>query len=207
MFLLILNGEAGEAHEGHGHESDGDKRNAESLQRLGYVAVGHLLADSCEADDGESPSESAAEGIGDGVAEVGDGLCVGGVEADALLHEERGTHDGAVDGDEGQEDAQRVVERGAELLDDHLHQLHDAGDDGNEQDEREKREVNAGHEAVGAENLGLQQVVDGERDELDKGDGDAEAKGRLDVLRHGKVRAHTEEERENHVVHEYRADE
>ena len=49
--------------------------------------------------------------------------------------------DGAVDGDQRQEDAQREVERRREALDDHLHELDEGGDDDDEDDEFEVLEA------------------------------------------------------------------
>ena len=48
---------------------------------------------------------------------------------------ERQPQDGAVGGDQRQEDAQRPKQRRAHLLDEHLHQLHRGGDDGDEGDQ------------------------------------------------------------------------
>lgn len=73
--------------------------------------------------------------IGDGIPYGADILCACGVEPYALLHEERRTHDGAVDGDKWQEDAEGTVERWRILLDSHLDNLCYTGDDGNEEDE------------------------------------------------------------------------
>ena len=168
------------------------------------MAVAQFLADGGDGHDGQEPADAAAEGEDRGLADV---------LVAALLHEERARHDGAVDGDERQEDAQRVVERGGEFLHHHLDHLHDGGDDGDEHDEAQEAEVDIGQRGrepcqrtVGEEVL-VQQEVDGHRDKQHEGHRDAEARRGLHRLAHGKVGAHAEEEGENHVVDEYRLDE
>ena len=61
-----------------------------------------------------------------------------------LLHEERTAHDGAVHGNQRQEDTQLAVKRRRERLDDHLHELHERGDRGDEDDEGEEAQIDAG---------------------------------------------------------------
>ena len=131
----VLEFKSTEAHHCHSHEADGYEGYSHALERLGNVAVFHLLAYGSEHDDGERPTQSAADGIGYAVANAGDGLRVVDWQLDALLHEERGAHDGAVDGDKRQENAQRRVERWRELLHGHLHELHYSGNDGDEENE------------------------------------------------------------------------
>jgi len=193
-----------ERHEGHAHEAGDDEGDADAAECGWDVAVAELFADGGDGDDGEEPTEAAAECEDGGLTDVG---------VAALLHEEGAGHDGAVDGDEGEEDAEGVVERGAELLHDHLDHLDDGGDDGDEHDEAEEGEVHVGqrrrdprHGAGGEEEL-VQQVVDGHGDEQHEGDCHAEARGGLHGLGDGKVGAHAEEEGEDHVVDEYRLDE
>ena len=56
-------------------------------------------------------------------------------EVVALLHvDQHHAQNGAVGGDQGQVHAQRLVQRGDALLQEHLHHLHDGGDDQNEGD-------------------------------------------------------------------------
>ena len=168
------------------------------------MAVAQLLADGGDGHDGEEPADAAAEGEDRGLADVG---------VSALLHEERARHDGAVHGDERQEDAQRVVERGAELLHHHLHHLHDGRDDGDEHDEAQEAEVHLGQrgrypcQRSGCEEEFVEQIVDRHGDEQHEGDRYAEARRGLHRLAHGKVGAHAEEEGEDHVVDKYRLDE
>ena len=114
-----LNVKATETHHCHSHETHGDKHDAEALQGLGNVGVLHLLADGTHSHDGQRPTDTRAEAVDHSIPNRGDGLRVGGLHEDALLHEQRGTHDGAVDGDQRQEDTQGSIERddGREILD------------------------------------------------------------------------------------------
>ena len=124
-----------------------------------------------------------------------------------LLYKETRAHDGAVHGDEGQEDAERGIERGGEAFHNHFNQLHHTGNDGDEENEREERQIYAFDDAVWTEHFGLQQIVHGHGDEQHEGYGNAEAEGCLHVLAHCQVGAHAEEEGEYHIVHENGADE
>jgi len=60
--------------------------------------------------------------------------------------------------------------------------------------------------SVGSQYLGLQQVVDRKRNHQHESYGDTQSYGGFHVLRYSQVRAHTQEERKYHVVHEYGAD-
>ena len=129
---------------------------------------------------------------------------------DLLLHEERAAHDGAVHGDQRQEDAQLAVKRRRELLDGHLHQLHESGDGGDEDDKRQEVQVHIGQpgprKGTCLEYEFIQEVVQRHGHHHHERNGGAEAEGRLHALRHGDVGAHAEEEGEDHVVDEDRPD-
>jgi len=168
------------------------------------VAVAQLLAYGGDGHDGQQPADAAAKGEDRGLADV---------LVAALLHKERAGHDGAVDGDERQEDAQRVVERGAELLHHHFHYLHDGGDNGDEHDQAQEAQVHLGQrgrdprQRSRCQEVLVEQVVDGHGDEQHKRDRYAEARRGLHRLAHGKVGTHAEEEGEDHVVDKDRLDE
>ena len=203
-----LDFETGEAHEGHCHQPHGDERDAETLERLRHVSVGHFFADGGKGYDGQKPADARTERIDEGVPHAADGLCArGGIHQHALLHEERRTHDGAVHRNEGKENTQRRVERRRKAFDGHFHQLCDTGDDCNEKNEREEAQIHTFNDAIGVQHVDLQEIVDGDGHQQHKGDCDAEPEGRFYVLRYGQVRAHTEEERKYHIVHKNRADE
>ena len=130
-----------------------------------------------------------------------------------LLHEERAAEDGAVHGYQRQEDAQRHVQRGQIPLEDHLQQLHDARDHCDEDDQRQEREVRAGkaraqpRQRPFAEQVFVDQVVDGHGDGQHKADGQSQPEGGLHVLGDGQIGAHAQEVGEDHVVDKDGADE
>ena len=103
-------------------------------------------------------------------------------------HEERASEDGAVHGYQRQEDAERGIKRGKELLHDHLDHLGEGGDDGDEQDEAEEAQVDACElvaepgQRAGLEDELVEEIVQGKRDEQHGDHGDAEAVGRLHIL-------------------------
>ena len=125
-----------------------------------------------------------AEGVHDGFTDVQEVL---------LLHEQGTAQDGAVHGDQRQEDTQGRIELRRELLDDHFHDLHDGRDDRDEDDEAEEAEVHVGEggaeplERAGLEHEGVQQVVDRKRDQEHGDDRDAQTRSRLDILRDRQV--------------------
>ena len=123
------------------------------------------------------------------------------------MHEKRGSHDGTVHSNKGEENTQRGVERGRETLNHHLYQLDHTGNNGYEKDKGEKTEVDARNQTIGTEHPRLQQIIDRHCDQQHKGNGNAETKGCLHRLRNSKIRAHAEKEGKYHIVHKYGADE
>ena len=101
---------------------------------------------------------------------------------------------------------QGCIQRGAELLDYHLHQLHYGSNDGDEEDEGQEGEVDSLDKCIGAEHVHLQSIVHGYGDDQHKGDCDTQAERGLNGLRHSQVWAHTQEEGKYHVVHKDGAD-
>ena len=98
--LLSLDLESAEAHEGKGHETNGDEGDTQALEGLRNVVILHFLTNTCEADDSQEPSDTRTEGVHKRVSEGSDGLGIHCGQADTLLHEERTTHDGAVHGNQ-----------------------------------------------------------------------------------------------------------
>ena len=86
--------------------------------------------------------------------------------------------------------------------DNQFHELHDTSDDCDEEDECEIAEIHALYETVRTENLGLEQIVGRNGNAEHEGNGETESERCLHVLTNGKERTHTEEECEDHVVHE-----
>ena len=148
------------------------------------VAVGQLLADGRQGHDSQVPADAGTERINDGFADAGELT---------LLHEERAAQDGAVDGDQGQEDAQGGVEGGEEFLHHHLHHLHDGRDDRDEEDKAQETQVHLGElgaepaQRAGLEDELVEEVVERKRAEEHEDHSEAQAVGRLHVLRYRQV--------------------
>ena len=85
-------------------------------ERCGYIGIAYLFTDSSHHQYGEPPADTGTESVRSGFAHV---------QELPLLHEERTTHDGTVHGYQRQEDTERVIERRAEPLHNHLDELHE----------------------------------------------------------------------------------
>ena len=85
---------------------------------------------------------------------------VGRRKTDALLHKQRRTHNGAVNGNQRQEYTQRRIQRRAEPLNHHLNQLNNARNHTNKENEAQKAQVDTFDKAVRPQHFGLKQVVD-----------------------------------------------
>ncbi len=123
--------DTGEGHKDHSHKSGGDEGDSDASEAARDVAVFEFFAHACNDDDGKSPPESGADSIDGAFSEV----------EFSLDHEEGASENGAVDGDEGKEDTECVVESGYEAIEGHFEYLHDGGDDADEGDEGEEFEV------------------------------------------------------------------
>ena len=161
------------------------------------------LGDFIPDENAPVPADAAAECEAGHLTDVG---------VATLLHKERAAKDGAVYGNERQENAEGVVERRRVFLDDHLHNLHYCCNDSNEEYQAEEAEVNVGQRGTKpSQSARLQQilvykVVDRDGDEQYKCDCHSEPERCLHGLRHGKVGTHSEEEGEYHIVDENRLD-
>ena len=80
-------------------------------------------------------------------------------------------------------------------------------DDCDEEDKCQEREVNAFGQCAVGQDFCLKQIVNRDGDEQHEGYGDAQSEAGLYSLGYCKIRAHTQEESENHVVHKDRANE
>src|SRR5690606_28919200 len=96
-----LQRQTAEGHEAQRHETGCNECDAQTAQPSRHIAVLELLADARQCGYRQRPADACAGAIHHTLRE--------GVAT--LHHEQRGTHDGAVHRDQGQEDAQRVVER------------------------------------------------------------------------------------------------
>ena len=163
------------------------------------MRVANLFADGRDGHDGEPPPHAAAQSEDRGLPDA---------RVLAVLHEERATEDGAVHGDERQEDAKRSVQCGGEFLDNHFHELDHGRDDRDEHDEAEEAQVDIGvigvepRERPFLEHVVLEEVVDGHGDAQHEDHREAEAVGGFDGFGHREVRTHAQEVGENHVLNE-----
>ena len=92
---------------------------------LGHVGELVLFAQAGHDHQRQRQADAGAQGVDQALDQV----------VAAVGREQRQAEDRAVGGDQRQEDAQRLEQRGAELLDHHLHELHRAGDDHDEADQ------------------------------------------------------------------------
>ena len=122
--IAIASHDAGEAHEGHGQQAGGEERDGDAFHRRGDVQARELLADAGEDDEREREADGRREGEDDGLRQV----------VILLNNEDGDAKDGAVGRDQRQEDAEGLLERGGDFLEDDLHHLHQGGDDEDEDD-------------------------------------------------------------------------
>jgi len=193
-----------ERHKPHAQQSRDDVGDAVALQFGRDFRVFEALADGGEGGDGQQPADTGAECVGQTVRHGGEV---------ALLHEERAAKDGTVHGNQRQEDAQRHVQRRKIPLEDHLQQLHDARNHRDEDDQRQEREIRASKACTQprqrpfAEQVFVNQVVDGHGNRQHEADGQTQPEGGLHVLGDGQIGAHAQEVGEDHVVDEDGAEE
>ena len=181
-----------EAHEGHGQEASDDEGDGHALHSLGDVHRSQLLTDGSEDGQCQAEAEGGADGIDDTGEEIGlDALGV----VSALCHEDGNAEDGAVRGDEGQEDAEGLVEGRRHLLQNDLHHLHEGSDDEDEGDGLQVFEVVALQET-------LDEVSHDGSYREHEGHSGGHAEGSVHFLRHTEEGADSEELREHDIVDE-----
>ena len=136
LFLLVEEHrnalvDATKAHERQGQETCGDQGNGHALNTFGNAYEAELLAQAGKDDERKGEAQSGGQGIDDAGEEVGfEALTVIG----AIGYEDGHTEDAAVGGDQGKEHAQRLIERGRELLEHDLDHLHQGGNHEDEDD-------------------------------------------------------------------------
>ena len=184
--------DAAEAHEGHSQQAGHDEGDGHALHPLGDVHHGQLLTYGSE--DGESQAE--AESGGNGKDDAGQEVRLKPLSVvGALSHKDSYAEDGAVGGDEGQEDAERLVQCGRYLLQDDLHHLHEGGDDEDEGDGLQIDQV-----VLDQENLN--EIGDNRGDGEHESHSSGHTKCGIHFLRHTEERADPEELREDDVIDE-----
>ncbi len=117
-----------------------------------------------------------------------------------LDHQDRDAQHGAVGGDQGQEDAQRLIERRRELLEHDLDHLHEGR---NHEDEDDRLHID---DVQRHEHIGLNQPRHDGRNGHHEGYGSSHAQRSLDFRRHAQKGADAEELRQHDVVDEDGAD-
>ena len=184
-----------EAHEGQGEKACYDEGDGHTVHAFGDAHEAELLAQTGKDDERQGKAEGGSQGVDDAGEEVGlEALAVIG----AIGYEDGHTEDAAVGGDEGKEHAQRLIERGGELLEHNLDHLHQGG---NHEDEDDGLQV---LQVEGVEYPHLKQVGDDGGDDQHKGYGKAHALGGLDLLGHAEERTDAQELRQHYVVDKYR---
>ena len=146
------------------------KSDSQALQAFGNIAVLHLFANAGQRHDGDRPANSRSQAECHAVREV----------VVPLDHEQGGPQDGAVHGQQGQKDAQRLVQRGEETVQDDFQDLDHRRDHRNLAQQSEEGEIHVAEPGPGQRALPQQvienQVVDRDADGLDHDDGHAEAR-------------------------------
>ena len=174
----------GEAHEGHRYDGGSDQSDGQALERFGDIHVLHAAANACEEDHCQQETETGAQRIDHGLAEI------------VLLIdiEHRDTQYGAVGGDEGQIDAEGFIQWRQELLEGHFHQLYQRGDD---QDEYDGLHI---AQLVLIQQIGLDGPGGGGGQYHNKGNGDAHADGGIQLFGNAEERADTQSLGEDEVL-------
>ena len=115
---------AREAHEGETQQASGEHDNGHTLHALGNLHQLELLAHTSKHSERQSEANGCGEGVDYRLQEVV-----------VLLDAEDGhTKHGAVGGDEGEEDAKRLIESRRHFLKHDFDQLYQRGNDQNESD-------------------------------------------------------------------------
>ncbi len=159
-----------------------------------------FLAYARQSDDGQCPANTAAETEYHALAEI----------VVAFHHEQRPAKNGAVHGNQWQEDAQGVVERREKTVQQHFENLHHCRNHADIRDQPEKRQIRfrqsgPGQRAV-LQKVQVDQVVDGNRNRLDDYHGRAEPQSRIHLLGHGQEGTHAQEEGQREILDKYRTD-
>ncbi|MPL59649.1 hypothetical protein SDC9_05204 [bioreactor metagenome] len=156
--LSLYGYHAGEADERHGHEAYGDEGYARAFETRGNgVVLVQLRPYRGQKHDRQPPAGAGPEAEDHGLKEV--------VVAD--LEKEYDAQDGAVDRDQGKENAKSHVKGWGKAVDDHLQHLHHAGYDNDENDEGEVFDGQGTDEEI------EYRPADGRANADDHGDGEA----------------------------------
>ncbi len=178
--------QAGEAHEGHGHETGGDQGDGVALEGFGNVGHVHTLANGGEEHQHQGETHRGTETVQGRFHEV---VLLLGIKQGHTQHR-------AVGGDQRQEDAQHLVEHRAGLVHHHFGELHHHGD---HQDEGDGAHV---LQSQGLEHPGVDQVAGHRGEGEHEGGGQPHAHGGLQLARHAHEGTEPQELHQDEVVHQ-----
>ena len=188
--ITVLAAESSEAHEGQGQDAGKDQGDCGALSDVGHVGQVKFFAHTGHDGEGEGESRTCAHGVYEALDEV----------VFFLGLEQGQAEDGAVGGDERQEDTQCAEQRGAELLDDHFYELYGGGDDGNVANQFEiGRTHGVEHDVDAVSAYGT--------DDHDEDHGQAHADSRFFFAGNTEERADAQEHAEHEIVHDSRVNE
>ena len=167
----LLGCHALEGEKGQGHESGHDQAEGRAPHGHGDPRQVEALADARQEHQGEQETRARGQGKYQGFEQP----------VFLALADDGDAEHRAVGGDQRQEDAQRLVQRGNGLFQEHLHELHQGGDDQDEGDGLEVAEV------VGREQEFLHAPGD------DRGHGGHEDHGQPHADGHARILGRTDE--------------
>ena len=176
--------DATEAHEGKSQEASGDESYGHTVHTFGNAYEAQLLAQSGKHDECQGEAERGGQGEDDAGEEVGlKTLAV----VSAVGHEDSHAEDAAVGGNQRKEHAERLIERGRELLQHDFDHLHEGSDD---EDEGDGLQI---LQAEGVEHPYLHEIGDDGGNDQHEGYGQAHALGGLYFLGYAEEGADAEE--------------
>ena len=185
---MSADADAGEAHERHGEQSGAEQGDGRALHRFRHFGNLKLLAHTGEYHESEREAQCRRHSVNHGFEQV------------VLFLDYRDGHaeDGAVGRNQGQEHAERLIERRHHFLHYYFEHLHQ---ERNHKDERYGLHV---LQSERVEHAGLQRPRDGRRQRDYERHGGTHSYGGADALRHSYEGANSEELRKDDVVYEYR---
>ena len=191
--------EAAEAHKGQAGDGCCDQGDGQALEGCRGIAGFHALAHAAEHDHGQHEAAACADGT-DQSLNVGSGKAKGSNVCAVVVHDQNGHgQHAAVGGDQGQVNAQRIVQCNNILLQEDLDELHQHCNDQDEHDGLQVAQVS------GVQNEDLE--GNGRCHEHDEDDGAGHTNRRIQLFGNAQERADTVELHQHVVVHQDHAEE
>ena len=180
-----------EAHEGKAQQAGRKHHNGHAAHAFGDIDQLQLLTHTGKDRQRQAEADGRREGIDHTLQQV-----------EVFLNtKDSHTEHGAVGGNERQEDAQRLIQGGRDLLEYNLYHLHQGG---NDEDEGYGLQV---LQSVGFEDVFLDQPRDDGGQRHHKGYCCRHTQRGIDLLGNAQERTNAEELRQDDIVDEYRANE